>query len=78
MGKHLTDEQIAKAIGALAQLVRDDVQADYEDLKSKKQVAETLFISSLDNNQHKLFLDYIAKKEALDNYIREFKNIIID
>ncbi len=78
MEKHLTDEQIAQAIGKLAQLVREDVQADYEELRNKKESAEEFFLNSLDSYQHDLFMDYIAKKSALDNYIHEFKDIITE
>ena len=78
MKEKLTDEQIAEAIGKLAQMVRDDVQSDYDKLRTEMNQAEILFLRSLDSHQYTLYTNYLAKKEELEKYVKEFNNIITE
>ena len=63
MKKKVTNDDVAKLIGEVAQQIRDEMDYDFRVAQSQMWIAENDLIDSLDENQKKLYEDFRKKRE---------------
>lgn len=71
MKKKVTNEEVGKAIGKMAEAVRSEMDYDLRVAESQMAIAEIDLVSSLNEEQKKLYDDFCKKKDAFFNLARE-------
>ena len=71
MKKKVTNEEVAEAIGKIAEKVRDDMDYEFRVAQSQMWIAENDLVDSLNENQHALYKDYSEKRNAFFKIAKE-------
>ena len=71
MKKKVTNEEVGKAIGKMAEAVRSEMDYDLRVAKSQMAIAEIDLVSSLNEEQKKLYDNFCKKRDAFFNLARE-------
>ena len=64
MKKKITNEEVGKVIGELADKIRSDMDYDFRVAYGQMGVAENDLVSTFNENQLKLYKDFCEKREA--------------
>ena len=71
MKKKVTNEEVGKAIGKMAEAVRSEMDYDLRVAESQMAIAEIDLVSSLNEEQKKLYDNFCKKRNAFFNLARE-------
>ncbi len=77
MKKKISNEEIAQAINTMAETVRSDLDYNFRVAQSQMQIAENDLADTLNENQKKLYEEFIKKRDefyaiASELYKRSF------
>lgn len=71
MKKKVTNEEVAEAIGKIAEKVRDDMDYEFRVAQSQMWIAENDLVDSLNESQHALYKDYSEKRNTFFKIAKE-------
>lgn len=71
MRKKVTNEDVGKFIGKLADQIRGEMDYDYRVAESQMWLAERELVDSLDEKQQSLYLDFCQKRSAFYDIAKE-------
>ena len=71
MKKRVTDEDVAKAIGDMAEHIRSEMDYEFRVARSQMWIAEKDFIETLNEEQLKLYSEFEKKREEFYDIAKE-------
>jgi hypothetical protein len=69
--KRVTDEDVAKAIGDMAEQIRSEMDYEFRVAMSQMWIAEKDFIETLNEEQMKLYSEFEKKREEFYDIAKE-------
>lgn len=77
MKKKVTNDDVGKILGAMAEKLRSDMDYEFRVAQSQMWIAENDLLDSLNKEQYELYKDYSEKREyfyrvAKELYVRKF------
>ena len=77
MKKKVTNDDVGKILGAMAEKLRSDMDYEFRVAQSQMWIAENDLLDSLNKGQYELYKDYSEKREyfyrvAKELYVRKF------
>jgi hypothetical protein len=71
MKKKITNEEVGKVIGELADKIRSEMDFDFRVAYGQMGIAENDLVDTFDENQKKLYKDFCEKRETFYNLAKE-------
>ena len=71
MNKKITNEEVCKVIGELADKIRSEMDFDFRVAYGQMGIAENDLVDTFDENQKKLYKDFCEKRETFYNLAKE-------
>lgn len=71
MRKKVTDEEVGKFIGELADKIRSEMDYDFRVAQSQMWIAEKDLVETLDERQQVLYLEFCQKRSAFIDIAKE-------
>ena len=71
MKKKVTNEEVEKIIGKIAEDIRSELDYKFRVAQSQMWIAENDLVDSLNENQHQLYKEYAEKRETFFKIAKE-------
>ena len=71
MKKKITNEEVGKVLGELADKIRSEMDFDFRVAYGQMGIAENDLVDTFDENQKKLYKDFCEKRETFYNLAKE-------
>ena len=71
MKKKITNEEVGKVIGELADKIRSEMDFDFRVAYGQMGIAENDLVDTFDEKQKKLYKDFCEKRETFYNLAKE-------